>query len=541
MLSYSSKRACSCITRHSFALCLLLAMVSTAAMSASQASPCFPLSQIILEGEGAEYFQEALYAVTKGSNAAIGKCVSIKDIQDIAAQVQNFIIEKGWVTTRVLLPMQDLRSKQLRLKLVSGTIQDVQLVNQKATPLTHWRVLPLQAGKMLNLRDMEQTLENLKHAPSVKANITIEPAAPPHAKVGESMVNIHTPAAYPLRMTLFADDAGSNTTGKYQGGVTVAYDNLLKLNDVFYITFNHPLRGKSHPQGSNKGYAGHYSLAVDYWKFTANSRLSDYYQMVPGVNQIYEYAGNTQHYEAELDRILYRDGVRKAGVFGGVFLDKGKQFIEGIFIELQNRRTAGWKAGIHYKAFMGNRVLDINVACRRGTGAFGARSAPQEFMGGGTSRFKMITADGTFITPFASEWRYIATVRLQQHGTLLTPQESFSIGNRQTVRGFDEKMSLLAESGGFLRNEWIRDNLYAGQAGYLGIDYGRVAGPSSKLLNGNWIAGAVVGLRGGKGNFNYEFFIGTPLKKPSNLKTNHVVAGFSVHYQILGKGASPDA
>lgn len=65
-------------------------------------SPCFPISNFILIGEHAEKFQFALSTVKDGAESAIGRCLGAKGINVAMSRVQNAIIERGFVTTRVL-------------------------------------------------------------------------------------------------------------------------------------------------------------------------------------------------------------------------------------------------------------------------------------------------------------------------------------------------------------------------------------------------------------------------------------------------------
>src|SRR5690606_36095447 len=95
--------------------------------------------------------------------------------------------------------------------------------------------LPVQSGDILNLRAIEQGLENLKRVPTAEADIQIVPAELP----GESDVLVQWTQAFPFRLTTSVDDSGTRATGKYQGSVTVSYDHWLTLNDLFYVSFNH--------------------------------------------------------------------------------------------------------------------------------------------------------------------------------------------------------------------------------------------------------------------------------------------------------------
>ena len=138
----------------------------------------------------------------------------------------------------------------------------------------------------------------------------------------------------------------------------------------------------------------------------------------------------------------------------------------------------------------------MNLAYRRGTGAFRAMPAPEEDFGEGTSRMQVITADAQWLIPFQLGAARPLYRRAQWNRTPLAPQDRFSIGGRYTVRGFDGELTLMGERGWVLRNE-IGLPVGAGQELYAGADYGHVAGPSTRWLQGRNLAGAVIGVRGG--------------------------------------------
>ncbi len=110
------------------------------------------------------------------------------------------------------------------------------------------------------------------------------------------------------------------------------------------------------------------------------------------------------------------------------------------------------------------------------------------------------------------------------------PQDRFSIGGRYTVRGFDGENTLIGDRGWLVRNDlgWALGN--SGQELYVGVDYGEVGGQSTRLLIGQHLAGAVLGLRGGYKGLFWDVFVGTPLSKPEGFRTSHTTAGFNVSW-----------
>ncbi len=496
-------------------------------------SPCFDISKITLIGEFAEHFQFALRTITEGNARATGRCLGIQGINTSLTRVQNAIIAKGYVTTRVLVSPQDLTTGELLLTLIPGRIHAIRFAKGSSPSGRYWNALPADPGDLLNLRDIEQALENFKRVPTAEADIQIEAASASNARPGESDIVIHYKQATPFRITLSANDSGSRATGKNQGSITLSGDNLLTLNDLFYYSINHDLGGGDKGEQGTSGHTLHYSLPIDYWLLGITSSKYDYHQAVAGVNQTFIYSGESSNAELKLSRLIYRDAVRKTTVSLLTYLKTSHNFIDDTEIEVQRRRMAGWQAKVSHKEFIATAIFDIDLAYRHGTGAFDALQAAEESFGEGTARPQIITAHLGLDFPFklgTQQLRYNSTWRGQWNKTPLLPQDRFAIGGRYTVRGFDGELTLSAERGWLFRNDLGLMLGNSGQELYVGFDYGHVSGPTTKFLLGNHLAGGVVGLRGGYKGLYWDLFVGGPINKPKGFKPGTGVSGFSVSW-----------
>ena len=499
--------------------------------------PCFLISRITLVGDEASRFAFALSAVTEGDDPAIGRCLGTVGINVALTRVQNLIIARGYVTTRVLVGPQDLKSGELVLTVVPGRVHTIRLTPDSSPRGNLWNALPISPGDILNLRDIEQGLENLKRAPTADADIQIEPASEPDAKPGESDLVVRYRQGIPFRVTLSLDDGGSDYTGKYIGGVTLSADNLLTLNDLFYANYNHDLGGGKSGDRGTRGYTFYYSVPFDYWQLSATTSGNNYHQAVAGASQTYQYSGTSKTSEVQLSRLVYRDAVRKTTLSGGIFFSRSDNYIDDTRIEVQRRREAGWQAGINHREYIGRVTLDGNLSYQRGTGMLDSLPAPGQDFGEGTTRVKITNADLTAVVPFqvTAPWgpqvlRYQANWRAQWNGTPLTPQDRFTIGTRYTVRGFDGQSTLFADRGWLIRNDLGFPVAQTGQELYWGLDYGEVGGQSAKYLIGTRLAGTVIGARGGFKGLQYDVFVGAPLKKPDGFETASTTAGFNLNW-----------
>ena len=491
--------------------------------------PCFIIDDIVFDGAASDFAWALEYADRVDDSdidRARGRCLGSTAINLVMKRVQNAIIARGYITTRVLAPPQDLRSGVLRLTIVPGRIRAVRFSTDSDARANASTALAFKPGDLLNLRDIEQTLENFKRLPTVDANIEIVAGEAP----GESDLLITWKQAFPLRLTLAADNSGLPATGQYLGNVTISADNPLGINDLFYANFNHDLNGDSSGHGT-QGYTLHYSLPLGDWLLAATGNANRYHQSVAGLNQTYIYGGTNSNQEIKLSRLLRRDATSRTWASLRAYLNTSSNRIDDTEIEVQRRRMAGWEAAFEHRAFVARSTLDLFLSYRHGTGAFGALPAPEEAFGEGASHPIIVSADAQLVLPFSLgelPLRYAGRWRVQWNGTPLIAQDRFSIGGRYTVRGFDGNQVLMADRGWFWRNDIglpLGENL---PELYAGIDFGEVGGKSADLLVGRRLCGAVFGLRGSYGRLAYDVFAGVPIDKPAGFETARVATGFTL-------------
>lgn len=491
-------------------------------------TPCFPIHRITLKGELSERFQWALGAANPADAPPFDRCLGPTGVNLVMRRIQNAVIARGYVTTRVLAEPQSLQAGDLVLTLIPGRIRAIRFADGTDDRASLWNAIPARPGDLLNLRDIEQSLENFKRLPTADADFQIAPGEQP----GESDIVIRWKQGFPFRLNLSADDSGSKATGQYLGGVTVGFDHMLTLNDLFYLNLNHDLGGGEPGNNGARSRTAHYSVPYGYWLLGLTANDHTFHQSVAGINQTYLFSGESQTSDIKLSRLVYRDAVRKTSLSFSGWRRASKNFIDDTEIEIQRRRTAGWATGLGHREFIGPATLDMNLAYRRGTGAMDALPAPEEAVGAGASRLKLVTADAQFALPLAlgsQSLRYGLAWRAQWNRTPVVPQDRFALGGRYTVRGFDGENLLSADRGWLIRNDLGLALGGSGQVLYLGVDYGAVSGPSSALLAGKRLSGAVLGLRGGYKRLAYDIFAGQPLSKPEGFKTADTTTGFNLN------------
>lgn len=474
-------------------------------------------------------------------------CLNAATIQRIAVSAQNILIDKGYITSRVLTPEQDISNGSLKLSLAVGQIGDIKVDNSKnkqthANRAVVFNAFPTHKGKTLQLRDLEQGLENLRRLPTVDAEMEILPSE----IQGSSDIAIHwQQRSIPIRLYLSADDSGSEATGRYLGTISGAWDNPLHLNDILSASYTKNLAAGIKVSGANgntdksstDSYSLSYSAPYGYWLFSVGISGYRYNQIVAGINQNYNYSGKSMQGYANLSRVLYRDNKHKITADAGLWRKTTRSFIDDAELDVQRRRVGGWSAGISTRSYFDIGTLSTNINYKRGTRAFGAIPAPEEAFDEGTGKMKIWTADINWYMPFAlgrKKFHYNTSLHTQWNKTPLTSQDKIAIGGRYTVRGFSGERTLSAERGWYWRND-LAWQYKDGHQVYIAADTGHVAGDSAKYLLGQSLSGAAVGLKGqfkAKGQWSYDFFVGTPLYQPKYFNADKAVLGFNVMYGL---------
>jgi hemolysin activation/secretion protein len=494
-------------------------------------SPCFQIQELALPPDSMpEWFWLLGHAdghtTLDKPDPVQGRCIGAQGVQTVIDRLQNALIARGFVTSRILAAPQNLQTGQLTLQVLPGRIQEVRWAQGAGQRGSRWNTVPLHSGDVLNLRDIEQALENYKRVPTAEADIDIEPAQEP----GYSNLVIRHEQAHPFRLSAGMDDSGSRSTGKLQGNATLSYDNWWTLSDLFYVSLQGELGAKDPGPRGSYGRTVHYSVPWGYNLLSVTLSQNRYHQTVAGANADVLYSGTSANSEVKLARVIQRDSAGKTTLSLKGFQRRSNNYIDDAEVEVQRRVVAGLEWGLAHRRAIDRITVEGSLAHRVGTGAWGALPAPEEGFGEGTSRMRLWLLDASVQWPFEAaqqSWTWNSNWKAQYNKTPLTPQDRFSIGGRFTVRGFDGLSVLTAERGWLWRNELSLAAAQGTQV-YAGIDHGHVSGVSAQNLVGQNLIGLVVGWRGQYKRVQFDLFAARPLHKPERFKTATETAGFSL-------------
>jgi hemolysin activation/secretion protein len=498
--------------------------------------PCFTVQHFVLEipaklSPAAQSYVTSFRFAQDYLEQYAGQCIGREGINFLVRGVTEKILEHGYSTTRVGIPEQDMLSGTLKLTLVPGIIHELRFADA-ATAGTWKNAFPTSAGKLLNLRDLEQGLEQMKRVTSQEVDMQIVPGG----DLGESDIVITVKRGKPWKAILNLDDSGAKGTGKKQASLQLGWDNLFGANDLLNISTSTDADRDDYLRGTS-GNNFSYSVPYGYWTNTVSANDYTYHQRIMGAVQSFVSSGKSQSYEVKVNYLFHRDQYSKSSVQFRAAQRLSHSYIDDTEVEVQKRNATLAEIALIHKHNIGETQIDTTLAYRRGVPWFGGQTDPANLDASSPHYlYTLETLDVTLTTPFKLYGRplsYSATFRAQNTNTALYASEWFSIGNRWTVRGFDGETPLSAEKGFFLRNEIGIPILGTAQSAYIGLDFGKVYGENTATLLGNKLVGFAAGLRGNLAQgLMYEVFAGFSLYKPENYRTDEPAAGFSLTYQM---------
>ena len=459
-----------------------------------------------------------------------GQRVGPEGLKRILRRLTGQILARGYTTTRVDLPEQDLSGGTLTLDLIPGIIGNIRFADPE-TRVSWCTAFPARPGDLLNLRDLEQGLEQLKRVPSQDVAIAIVPGA----LVGESDVVLTFQQGKTWRVGFSVDDSGLPATGQWQGSTSLGWDNPLGCSDLLGVSLNHDLTTYRKGSGT-KGGGLTYSVPYGYWTFSAAMNQSTYDQRLQGLQHDLTASGITRNLEVRCGYLLQRGQSWKDLVQFRTGHRTSRSFLGDTEIEVQRRFNSFAELSLIHTHYLGRAQLDVAGSLRRGVSWFGARPGPgADTPGGPAFRYQLQTLDITFSVPMTMgsyPLKYMATLRAQHTTDTLLASDAFTIGNRWTVRGLGDGAPVSSDRGGLFRND-LEGPLGRRHAWYLGLDAGRVQGAQATTPPGRTLAGLVVGLKGTLPlGVRFNLFAGGPLSRPVAPASPWLVAGFSASYQF---------
>ncbi|WP_163029768.1 ShlB/FhaC/HecB family hemolysin secretion/activation protein, partial [Pseudomonas viridiflava] len=407
---------------------------------------CFTIDRIELKGA------DSLSAAERDDliKPYIGQCLGVPQLNELLKVITDHYIEKGLVTTRAYLPQQDLSKGDLQVLVIEGKLENLRGAADSGLSARELAMtFPGQEGTMVNLREIEQMVDQLNRLPSNQTQMELMPGK----AVGGSDVVVKNSPQKPWRANLSRTNEGQRSTGEQQWNAGLEWDNPLGLADQFSLRGGHD--AISDRQKASRNASLSYSMPWGWWTFSYLYSTSEYRSVAQASNIDFKQDGDSQNHQFRAERVVHRDALSKTSLNAGLAYLRTNNYVEDSKLALSSNRITEAQFGINHGRRIGSAFLNIDLGMQQGIGALDAQGNHDPGPGQADARYRKYTGTLSYLQPFQLWGEKLTFTSLatgqRSEDVLFSPQRQ-SLGGSSSVRGFKDQF-LSGDSGGYWRNE----------------------------------------------------------------------------------------
>ncbi len=466
-----------------------------------------------------------------------GKCLGLGEFNQILKQVTLAYVDAGYVTARAYLPEQDLMSGNLEVKIIEGKLASIVFGGEDSIARTGSGLVepedlrlrmafPGLIGRPVNLRDLEQGLDQMNRLASVSAKTSMLPGE----KTGETIVELDETRTKNWRVNASVDDMGSLSTGRFQSQLGLDYDNLLLLNDTWSLSIQraqepHPF-AFDHIAPNSTSISGRTSIPFGYWTWFADANWSHYRSEIYGRVSTMQTSGQSNQINTGLSRVLHRDQKSKTTLQVSIKRKQSDNYLMGSLIETGSRALtiAGTKLLYSRRTSSGSMVTSLGY--ERGLNLWDAFDDGEAVKGSPKGQFSKFTASLDYNHSMAlGKYRltYSGSASAQWSPDELFGSEQMSLGGAGTIPGVRSGI-LFGNNAALFKNRFDlalltkstsdRFRLFDQVTPSLQFNLGRIFPNKKHGIKGGTLAGWAIGLSAQKSNVNFNIDYGRIVSAP---------------------------
>lgn len=467
----------------------------------------------------------------------VGKCLDSGQFNELLKHITQFYLDRGYVTSRAYLSEQDISTGRLEVLVVEGRLEGVDSGEAGPSSREIAMTFPGKIGERLNLRKLEQMVDQLGRLPSRQAQIDIVPGKEP----GGSRVQVKGEQARPWRVGLRRDNTGERSTGEQQWGVSLAWDSPLGLADQFHLSGGRD--ADTHRWRRSNNQSLFYGVPYGWWTFSY-AYNQNYYQArneVPGLGMTFDTSGTSRVHQLRAERLLHRNSMGKTSASLGIAHLRTRNYFEDELLEVSSQHLTEFQLGFNHGRRIGNAFVNFDLGWQRGIGALDAqgRGHPQ-----GTepdAHYNKYTLTLSYLQPFSLGGEFFSIESLangqQSEDALFSPQR-ISLGGLASVRGFKDQM-FTGNSGGYWRNQlrWRRAVGWGALKPFvsdysvaLAYDIGAISRNKRQGDPYGRLSGSAIELTAQGPYFSASFTFSRSLERPDSIERDEYPVYFSVNF-----------
>ncbi len=388
----------------------------------------------------------------------ISNCTTLNDIQLMLNHLNALYFKYGYITSRANLPMPQTKLTEniLIIKITEGVISKIILKENQKTydkKLKIFSSVPTKKGDILNIRALEQAVDNFANVTNSNSKFAIEAGE----EANTSVVIIQNEIKDENSIVASLDNSGTSQTGENKYNIIANFADLFNLNDNISFSYNSLFNRSSHKKQSSVS-SFNYSLPFRNYLFNYSLSRSEYVLGTNLTSTTYYSLGNTTINTFALERNIFRNNQVKTKFTSELTLKNIKSYTDILNIkqvnEVGTRKLSIAKIGLHNTIYSKYGTFVLKPSFKFGLDEFAA-------LDDNTSDYDEEAQYEAYNLYLYYEsklnkipLKYNVSIDAQKTSDILFSSEAFYAGGEYSVRGFKEDY-LQGDSGFHIRNNFI--------------------------------------------------------------------------------------
>lgn len=364
------------------------------------------------------------------------KCLGKNAINELMKYLTALYVDKGYITSRVYIPPQDLTTGMLNLVVIEGYVESISINNNsEADRRKLWWAISNEWGRHLRLPEIEQGLDQINSVPSANAEMKLWPGS----KSGATRIHISNTVNNKYRGQLQISNDGQENTGKNKVRFGVSADNLLGINDTSSVNL---ITSTNTHAASVSG-----AFPFRWWKFNLSHSYSEYLNILPGNTDLFGQSNTTSVLS---EYLLHRNSKTRFNLQAGFTVRRSERYVLGN--RLKPQKLVPFRAAVNVSSNHTWGFYSVELAHITGTELFGASKDDDDSPAGSPeAQFSKWEVQGTLVKPVFSGLSWQTSLSGQYSNDYLYSSEQLHLGDRSTIRGTDTTI-ISGERGFYIRS-----------------------------------------------------------------------------------------
>lgn len=397
-----------------------------------------------------------------------GKCLAKSDLQNLKVVIENYYIEHGYILARVYFGLENISQGEIKVIVEEGRVDSLKIKDDsKINDFAPWRrrmqelfAFGIYHDRVVNLRDIEQGLEQMNRLSSNNAKMDIVPSD----RVGEggvvggyADVIINNQVGNITKPSIAINNSGNKNTGQIRESIVLDQDNLIGVGDNIY--FSHS-RSDDHSV-DKKYFASNYlaiSIPFNYYNFGGSYSDSKYLTTTKGNLATSLSSGTSQSSSYYISRVLFRSKKYKLSLKAELNSAGNDNYLNNELQVVNSRKLTVAKFSLDNVYYTKFGTIFLQPKYNKGTKLIGAlKDAGDLKADAQRAQFNSYGLYGSisnnFLIPKTNiNLSHNLAFDSQISEDSLFASEQISIGGRYNVRGFNES-SISGDNGYYIKND----------------------------------------------------------------------------------------